>query len=168
MKEMAKEEKAVQAATGWQVNGSAAEGRRMVRDFSKLMLRAYNAEADNCVRTMRPYKLQSAVDRLEKAVEMIVKLGKTMSIHVATPYHALRLYELELTADYLARQEVEKELIRAQREQQREEEAARREFEREKTRLRKEESHYRSALSKLLAKGDDAGAQEIKAKLEEI
>lgn len=168
IKAMSKDNEAVLGSTGWQVNGSAAEGRRMVRDFSKLMLRAYNAEADNCVRTMRPYKLQSAVDRLEKAVEMIVKLGKTMSIHVSGDYHRLRVYELELTADYLAKQEEEKELIRAQREQQREEEAARREFEREKTRLRKEEAHYRSALSKLLAKGDETGAEELKAKLEEI
>ncbi|GAA4505335.1 hypothetical protein GCM10023096_01600 [Nonomuraea ferruginea] len=168
IKTLSKDGKAVLGSTNWQVNGSVAEGRRMVRDFSKLMLRAYNAEADNCVRTMRPYKLQSAVDRLEKAVEMIVKLGKTMSIHVSGDYHRLRVYELELTADYLAKQEEEKERTRAQREQQREEEAARREFEREKARLRKEELHYRSALSKLLAKGDEAGAEELKAKLEEI
>ncbi|WP_443729005.1 DUF4041 domain-containing protein [Sphaerisporangium krabiense] len=165
---MARENKAVLGSTGWQVNGSAAEGRRMVRDFSKLMLRAYNAEADNCVRTMRPYKLQSAVDRLEKAVEMIVKLGKTMDIHVSGDYHRLRVYELELTADYLAKQEEEKERTRAEREQQREEEAARREFEREKVRLRKEEAHYKAALAKLIAKGDEGGAEELKAKLEEI
>ncbi|MET8388085.1 GIY-YIG nuclease family protein [Streptosporangium canum] len=74
------------------------------------------------------------------------------------------IHELELTADYLAKQEEEKERTRAQREQQREEEAARREFEREKTRLRKEEARYRSALSK----GDEAGAEKLKAKLEEI
>ncbi|MEU9834482.1 DUF4041 domain-containing protein [Streptosporangium sp. NPDC048047] len=168
IKAMAREGQAVLGATNWQVNGSAAEGRRMVRDFSKLMLRAYNAEADNCVRTMRPYKLQSAVDRLEKAVEMIVKLGKTMNIHVSGDYHRLRVYELELTADYLAKQEEEKERTRAERERQREEEAARREFEREKARLRKEEAHYKSALAKLIAKGDEAGAGELKAKLEEI
>ncbi|MBB4916415.1 hypothetical protein FHS44_003503 [Streptosporangium saharense] len=168
IKAMARENKAVLGSTGWQVNGSAAEGRRMVRDFSKLMLRAYNAEADNCVRTMRPYKLQSAVDRLEKAVEMIVKLGKTMDIHVSGEYHRLRVYELELTADYLAKQEEEKERNRAQREQQREEEAARREFEREKARLRKEQAHYKAALAKLIAKGDEAAVEELKAKLEEI
>lgn len=113
IKAMSRDGKAVLGSTNWQVNGSAAEGRRMVRDFSKLMLRAYNAEADNCVRTMRPYKLQSAVDRLEKAVEMIVKLGKTMSIYVSGDYHRLRVYELELTADYLAKQEEEKERNRA-------------------------------------------------------
>lgn len=170
IKEMAREGKAVIGATTWQVNGSAAEGRKMVRDFSKLMLRAYNAEADNCVRTMRPYKLQSAIDRLEKAVDTIVKLGRTMNIHVHPDYHRTRIFELELTADYLAKQEEEKELIRAQREQQREEEAARREFEREKARLRKEEAHYRSALAKLLKSGtaSEESVEELKAKLEEI
>jgi hypothetical protein len=40
---------AVLATTGWTVNGSAAQGRTMVNDFSKLMLRAFNAEADNLV-----------------------------------------------------------------------------------------------------------------------
>ncbi|MEV4064020.1 DUF4041 domain-containing protein [Nonomuraea dietziae] len=170
IKEAAREGRAVVGATNWQVNGSVSEGRKMVRDFSKLMLRAYNAEADNCVRTMRPYKLQSAIDRLEKAVETIVKLGRTMNIHVDPGYHRTRIYELELTADYLAKQEEEKELIRAQREQQREEEAARREFEREKARLRKEEAHYRSALSKLLKNGAASAesVDELKAKLEEI
>ncbi|MEV0383423.1 DUF4041 domain-containing protein [Nonomuraea sp. NPDC050643] len=169
-KEMAREGRAVVGATNWQVNGSAAEGRKMVRDFSKLMLRAYNAEADNCVRTMRPYKLQSAIDRLEKVVETIVKLGRTMNIHVHPDYHRTRIQELELTADHLAKQEEEKELVRAQREQQREEEAARREFEREKARLRKEEAHYRSALAKLVKNGAASAESvaELKAKLEEI
>ncbi|MFG1697921.1 DUF4041 domain-containing protein [Nonomuraea sp. NPDC049309] len=170
IKTMAREGRAVVGATNWQVNGSAAEGRKMVRDFSKLMLRAYNAEADNCVRTMRPYKLQSAIDRLEKAVDMIVKLGRTMHIHVHPDYHRARIHELELTADYLAKQEEEKELIRAQRERRREEEAARREFERERARLRKEEAHYRSALAKLLQNGAASAesVNELKAKLEEI
>jgi hypothetical protein len=47
---------AVLATTSWTVNSSASEGRKMVRDFSKLMLRAFNAEADNLVRGMKPCK----------------------------------------------------------------------------------------------------------------
>ncbi|MFH8562079.1 DUF4041 domain-containing protein [Streptomyces sp. NPDC017988] len=43
----------------------------MIRDFSKLMLRAYNAEADYAVRTMRPHRLTSLVDRLYKSRETI-------------------------------------------------------------------------------------------------
>src|SRR5690606_31270158 len=38
--------RAVSAARGWTVNGSEAQGRTMIRDYSKLMLRAFNAEAD--------------------------------------------------------------------------------------------------------------------------
>ncbi|MET9685907.1 hypothetical protein [Streptomyces coeruleorubidus] len=46
IKALARAGHAVQAATDWTVNGSKREGQKMVRDFSKLMLRAYNAEAD--------------------------------------------------------------------------------------------------------------------------
>ncbi|MGI5519877.1 DUF4041 domain-containing protein [Micromonospora sp. CA-259024] len=91
---------AVLAATGWTVNGSVAEGRVMLRDFSKLMLRAYNAEADNLVRGLKPYRLDSAVERLGKAAATIAKLGKTMHIRISEDYHQLRVRELELTADY--------------------------------------------------------------------
>ncbi|MEU4558762.1 hypothetical protein AB0F72_10240 [Actinoplanes sp. NPDC023936] len=47
------EDGAVQAARSWTVNGSEAQGRTMLRDYSKLMLRAYNAEADNLVRGLK-------------------------------------------------------------------------------------------------------------------
>ena len=57
---------AISATTNWTVNGSAAQGRKMVADFSKLMLRAYNAEADNSSRGLKPYKLDIAMERLEK------------------------------------------------------------------------------------------------------
>jgi Domain of unknown function (DUF4041) len=73
----------------------------MVRDYSKLVLRAYNAEADNLVRALKPYKLQSAIERLGKIATVISKLGKTMEIRIADEYHRLRVKELELTADYL-------------------------------------------------------------------
>lgn len=44
---------AVLAADMFTFSGSLAKGRKMVVDLSKLMLRAYNAEADNCVRSLR-------------------------------------------------------------------------------------------------------------------
>lgn len=55
---------AVAANTDWRVNNSLREGAKMVKDFSKLMLRAYNAEADNAVKTLKPYALESAKQRL--------------------------------------------------------------------------------------------------------
>jgi hypothetical protein len=159
---------AVVGATNWSVNGSQAQGRAMVRDFSKLMLRAYNAEADNLVRTMRPYKLQSALDRLDKTAQTIERLGKTMDIRVSAQYRNVRRRELRLTADHLAKAEEEKERIRAERERQREEDKARREFEREKARLLKERSHVESAITRLVERGDATGADELRAKLDDV
>jgi hypothetical protein len=103
IKDAAKAGNAVQGATNWTVNGSTREGTRMVREFSKLMLRAYNNEADNAVRSMKPYALDSSIARLQKAKETITRLGGTMHITVTESYHRLRIDELELTADYLAR-----------------------------------------------------------------
>jgi Domain of unknown function (DUF4041)/T5orf172 domain len=168
LKTMVRNNQAVQAAAGWTVNNSAQQGAKLVSDISKLMLRAYNAEADNLVRTLRPHNLASAIARLSKARDTIARLGATMDIRVTDAYHKRRVYELELTADYLTKVEEEKQRLREERERQREEEKARREFEAEKSRLTKEQSHYQSALEKLQARGDEAGAAEMNAKLEEI
>ncbi|MFE2684904.1 DUF4041 domain-containing protein, partial [Streptomyces mirabilis] len=98
IKALARAGRAVQAATDWTVNGSKREGQKMVRDFSKLMLRAYNAEADYAVRSMRPHRLSSLVDRLYKSRETIARLGATMHIRITDEYHNARVKELELTA----------------------------------------------------------------------
>ncbi|MEV0799444.1 DUF4041 domain-containing protein [Kribbella sp. NPDC050281] len=167
-KALARADGAVTASTTWQVNNSAREGAKMVREISKLMLRAYNAEADNCVRTVRPHRRASSVERLSKARDSIARLGQSMNIRISEDYHALRVDEVLLTADYLSKVDEEKERIRAQREQQREEEAARREFEREKSRLLKERSHYETALARVQATGDTAAIDQLQAQIAEI
>jgi len=168
IKDMVKAGTAVQGSTTWTVNGSVSEGKKMVREFSKLMLRAYNNEADNAVRSMKPYALDSSVARLAKARDTISKLGGTMNIRVTDRYHSLRLEELQLTADYLAKVAEEKEREREERARLREEEIARREFEREQERLRKEQSHYQATVEALRQQGDAAGADQAQAKLAEI
>jgi hypothetical protein len=168
IKVMARAGTAVLADTGWTVNGSAAEGRKMLKEYTKLMLRAYNAEADNCVARVQPHRLHSTVERLDKVAHTIARLGKTMGLRVAPEYHRLRINEINLTADYRAKLDEEKERVREERERQREERAALAEFEREKARLAKEQSHYLAALAKLQANGDAVGAAQLETKLGEI
>jgi hypothetical protein len=167
-KALAKNEKAISSVTNWHVNGSAAAGKKMVREFSKLMLRAYNADADSLVRTMRPYKLDSAVDRLQKTRETISRLGSTMDMRITDAYHRLRVQELQLTADHKAKAEEEKERVREQRAREREEEKAQREMLKEQEKLEKERTHLRSAIAKLNANGDAAAVAELTAKLEAV
>lgn len=168
LKSMARTDRALVSSTTWTVGGSATQGRAMVHDISKLMLRAYNNEADDLVRTMKPYKLEAATARLDKAANTISRLGKVLGIAVESEYHRLRWQELELTADFLAKKAEEKERERDEKARLREEETARREFEAEKARLAKEAAHYAAALVALQAKGDIVKAEEIQARLSEI
>ncbi|MFH8640344.1 DUF4041 domain-containing protein [Streptomyces goshikiensis] len=168
IKELARSQQAVLGASGWTVNGSARQGTKMIRDYSKLMLRAYNAEADYAVRSMRPHRLTSLVDRLYKSRETIAKLGATMDIRIADAYHDARVEELRLTADFLQRKEEEKQAQREARAREREEATAQRELDREREKLHKEMSHYQSALDRLRAQGDHAAAAEMVARLAEI
>ena len=155
IKAAAKGGNAVTGSTSWTVNGSAAQGRRMVNEVSKLMLRAYNADADHAVRTLRPYKLDSALARLDTTRATIARLGTTMSIAVTDYYHRLRRAELELTADYLNKVEEEKERQRALREQQREQARADAEYAREQAKLERDRDKYADALARLEASGAD-------------
>jgi hypothetical protein len=168
IKDAVKAGTAVRGSTTWTVNGSGPQGTKMVREFSKLMLRAYNNEADNAVRSMKPYTLESSVARLDKARQTIVKLGGTMNIQITDSYHRLRVQELELTADYLAKTAEEKDRAREERARLKEEEIARREYEREQERLRKEQAHYEATAAALRDKGDLDGASRAEAKLAEI
>jgi Domain of unknown function (DUF4041)/Meiotically up-regulated gene 113 len=159
---------AILASDLFTFNNSLAKGRKMTADFSKLMLRAYNAEADNCVRSLRAGNVVTAVKRLEAAVTSIAKLGSMMEMRVNPAYHALRVEELELTADFQMMVQQEREVAREERERLREERRAEQELAAERDRLAKERAHYANAIASLAASGDTDQVAELERKLEEI
>ncbi|MGS0686588.1 DUF4041 domain-containing protein [Nakamurella sp. GG22] len=159
---------AVRGKSGWMVNGSLKEGAALVRQFSDLMLRTYNIEADNCVRTVRAHTVDSAKKRLDRTREAIVRNGSTMGVAIDETFHALRLEELQLTADHHLRVEQEKEDAREERQRQREEAKAQEEFKRRKKDLFKEQAHYQSLLERSRINGDQAGILEARERLAEI
>ncbi len=159
---------AVLAADLFTFDGSLARGRKMVGDLSRLMLRAYNAEADNCVRSLRNGNISTAKKRLESAMNSIQKLGVIMEIRVNPSYHQLRVEELELTADYQMRVQEEKEKAREERELLREQRKAEQELAAERERLEKEKTHYETAVDQLRANGDHAAADELAERLAQI
>ncbi|MET7355762.1 DUF4041 domain-containing protein [Streptomyces mirabilis] len=107
--EVIKSSRAILAADMFTFDGSLARGRKLVGDLSKLMLRAYNAEADKCVRSLRSGNVRAARKRLESAVTAIEKLGVIMEMRINPEYHALRITELELTADFQMKAQEERE-----------------------------------------------------------
>lgn len=156
---------AVLASDMFTFDGSLAKGRKMTADMSKLMLRAYNAEADNCVRSLRSGNVTTALGRLERAMTAIEKLGALMEIRINPDYHQVRVEELELTADYQMKVQEERERAREQRAELREQKRAEAELAAERERLDKERAHYVAVLETLRANGDETAAAELETRL---
>lgn len=160
--------RAVLASDLFTFDGSLAKGRKMTADFSKLMLRAYNAEAENCVRSLRSRNVRTAKARLERAMTAIERLGAIMEMRVNPDYHQVRVEELELTADFQMKLQEERERAREERAELREQQRVERELAAERERLEKERAHYVGVLEQLRAKGDEAAAAELEGRLRDI
>jgi len=151
--EMTKAGTAIEMSSTFTFDGSLAKGRSMTSDLAKLMLRAYNAEAENVGRTLRAGNAVTAIKRLDAARAAIAKLGKIMEMRIGDGFHALRVEEIELIADYLMKKEQEREAARAERERLREERKVALELAAAREKLEKERSHILTVIEKIRASG---------------
>lgn len=164
--EMVKAGSAIEKSNMFTFDGSLAKGRAMTSDLAKLMLRAYNAEAENVTRTLRAGNSVIAIKRLDAARTAIAKLGKMMEMRIGDQFHAARSEEIELTADYLMKKEEEREAARAERERLREERKVELELAAARESLEKERSHLLTVIEKVLASG--SSDPELERKLADI
>lgn len=169
-KQCIKNDNAAFGNTNWQVNGSAAQGRTMVNNYKKLLLRAFNVECDDIVANVKVSNLDRSIERIEKISEQISKLGKTMAIGISPGYVRLKIDEVKLALDYQQKKQEEKERQKELRAQEREEAKVLKEIEEERKRLKKEQTHYENALKTVLAQieknGETVELLEKKSQLE--
>lgn len=166
---LVKAKKAIVKSNMFTFDNSLAKGRRMTADLSKLMLRAYNAEADNALRTLRAGNVVTAKKRLEASRATIAKLGKMMEMHISDEFHALRFEELELTSDFLMMKQEEKEAAREERARLREERKVAAELAAEREKLDKERAHLENAIASLHnSGGSDPDLEARLAKIDEV
>lgn len=159
---------AITATSNFTFNNSAAKGRTFVNQMSRIMLRAYNAEAENAVKTVKAGNLASAQKRLSTAREQIAKQGTMIDLSVTDYYHRLRLQELELAARHLQALAAAKELERERRAELKEQRALEAEIKREKDRLEKERTHYLNSIQRLRDAGDEEAARALQSELDRI
>ncbi|NNC14035.1 DUF4041 domain-containing protein [Planctomonas sp. JC2975] len=168
IKSLVRNKGAVTTTSGFTFNNSAAQGKKFINDMTKVLLRAYNAEAENAVKATKAGNLYSAQTRLTKAAEQIANGGKMIQLRITEQYHRLRLRELELANAHLMSVQRERELERERRAELREQQRAEAELRREKERLEKERAHYVATLAALEANGDTDGADRIRARLSDV
>lgn len=166
-KEMVRSKSAIHATNGFTFNGSTAQGQKFVNQMSAIMLRAYNAEAENCVKSVKAGNLSAAVSRLVKARDQIVKQGTMVSLRVDEEYHSLRIQELGLASEHLQRMQEEKEAEKAQRDELREQKKVEAELARAKEKLEKERAMHVATMDALLANGDTEGAERMREKIQD-
>lgn len=112
------------AATGnmnWTVNGKASEGKKMVKDMQKLLIRAFNSECESSVSKVRYNNFDASKKRITTAHEAISKLGRVMNVSITPQYYQLKIEELHLAFEYQLKKQEEKEEQKRLREQMREE-----------------------------------------------
>ncbi|MEL6615159.1 MAG: DUF4041 domain-containing protein, partial [Bacteroidota bacterium] len=158
-----KDGRAAHTPSDWTVNGSAAKGKKMVRDRLKLMFRAFNGECDAAVARVKYNNVEVMERRMANAFERVNKLSVTTGCEIEPMYLRLKLDELHLTHEYHEKRQAEREEQRQIREQMREEMKAKKEIERLQREAEKEEARYEKALAKARAEvADAAGAKQDK------
>jgi hypothetical protein len=137
--------------TTWTVGGSKAEGKKMVRQQAKLMLRAFNGECDAAIAKVKYDNVTTLEERLRKAFEQINKLGEVQRVFVSARYFDLKMAELHLVHEHREKVQEEKEEQKRIREQMKEEQRAQAEIDRAKAEAEKEEAQSAAALAKAQA-----------------
>lgn len=169
-KAMIKDATAAICRTNWTVDGSLSKGKASTTRFIKLILRAFNGEADSLIAKVKWNNVNQLKERLNKAFETLNKLGESQTVEITHKYFKLKMQELTLEYEYRTKKQQEKEELRALQEELREEEKAKREFEKAQKEAEKEEAYYLKILEKV--KKDFAekngNPEELQSKISEL
>ncbi|WP_123041386.1 DUF4041 domain-containing protein [Cohnella candidum] len=165
-KNLIKDGSACTGSTTWTVNNSAAEGRRMVNDMIKLVLRSFNNECDSCVENVKFNNIQTFEKRINASFDALNKLGRIMKVTLSDQYKALKLQELYLAHEYQLKKQEEKEEQKQIREQMREEARLQREIEEARKTVDKEKRHFQNALQKTIKQLESCTSDEERVLLQ--
>lgn len=147
-KKMISEDTAAPCDTKWTVGGSAAEGKKMVKQQAKLMLRAFNGECDAAIAKVKYDNAVTLEERITKAYAAINKLGEVQRVFISRRYLDLKLAELHLVHEHREKVQQEKDVQKRIKEQMREEQKAQAEIDRAKAEAEKQEEQSAAALEK--------------------
>lgn len=170
-KDMIKNKEAIICKKEWMVEGSRAEGKKMIDRIIKLGLSAFNVQCDNEILKVKFENVDRAEDRINKIRETVDKLLEPNACSITKDFLKAKMDELHLVYEYQEKLYHEKEEQKAIKEQMRDEEKARREIERIQADAEKEETKYAKALEKANAELQSKSADErekLEAKIREL
>lgn len=160
-KNMTRNGLAARCSVEWTVGNSRKDGERMQKQYSKLLLRAFNGECDAAMAKVSWNNATKMLERIKQAFDAINKLGSAMHIEITAPYRDLKLDELRLEHEFEQKKREEQEEQRELREQMREEERVQAELERARKKAEEEEEQSEKALAKARKELEKAHGDEL-------
>ena len=148
-KQMIKEGTAAEGNQNWTVNNSQSQGRKMVNDMIKLVLRSFNNECDYCIDNVKFNNIESSEKRIEQSFNALNKLGNLMQVSISSNYKKYKYEELYLAYEYQQKKQEEKEEQRRAREELREQQKLEQEIKQAREKILKERRHFKNALKEL-------------------
>ena len=149
-KDMVKTNTAATGSNDWTVNGNKAQGKKMVKDMQKLLLRAFNTECDELIKNVKFNNIESVEKRIYTSRNAISKLGTIMNVEISSRYLKLKIEELHLAYEFAVKKQEEKDELKRIREEQREQAKLAKEVEAARKKLEKEQTHCKNELSRML------------------
>ena len=159
---------AASCSTEWSVGNSRVEGKKMEKQYTKLLLRAFNGECDAAVANVSWNNAPKMEQRMKKAFEAINKLGGIMNMSISSAYLQEKLNDVRLTHEHREKKYREREEQRELRQQMREEEKAERDIEQARAEAEREELRNQEALEKAHEKAAKATGQQLEKLTEQI
>lgn len=135
----------------------------MVKETTKLLLRAYNGKCDEIVRKVKTTNVNKSMEQVYKTAETINKLGSTMNISIPRSFMQLKEEEVRLAYEFAQQKEREKEALREAREREREERKLAQEIAAERKKLKKERKQYLAAYKEISDRLKTASEEEREA-----
>ena len=161
-KEAIKLQRAAVCHKEWKVDGDRKKGEKMIKNQTKIILRAFNGECDAAIAGVKYNNVERMEDRVRKSCEAINKIVASNGYEITASYLHLKLQELWLHHEYKEKKREIAETQKRIKDQMREEAQALKEFEKAKEEAQREEDRFGTALAKARAQMEHAN-QEVQA-----
>jgi hypothetical protein len=145
---MIKDKVAAVCPVEWTVDGDRVKGRKKTNQMLRLMIRAFNGEADAAIAKVRYNNIRVMESRIRKAYEVINGLAEVQQCSIVPRYLELKLEELFLAHELHEKLYQEREEQRRIRARMRDEEIAERQLEKARREAEEDEIKYEDALVK--------------------
>lgn len=129
---------------------TSSEKKTITNKQAKQLLRAFNAEADYYTSNVTMKNVDTFRNKLAKSFENLNKLFEVDGVELTQVYLKSKLKQLDVIFKYKKQIEIEKELLKAQKEEIREQQKAEKEIQDAKRKIEKEEQQFNNEMSKLL------------------